>query len=139
MSEHRFTCPHCNTAYPLHTYSIGMSELIELRCTACPAVLGVHVISASTSYSWPHKLLLTMPFVFLIPLLQFFNLVPSQYSEGFWRRLSRRLGSCECGGTFSHDAPHRCPNCLHVLPMHEIRRQVPAAMSGVYTTSFREV
>jgi predicted Zn finger-like uncharacterized protein len=138
MSDRRFTCPHCKATYLVHTYSIGMSELIEMRCTSCPAVVGVNVYSAAPLHAWPLRILTSMPFVLLLPLLQFVGFKLDPYTPGFYERLSRRLSPCECGGTLRHDVPHRCPSCLEALPINEIERQL-SGVSGMYTTRFREV
>lgn len=144
MSDHRFTCPHCRATYTLHTYSIGMSELIEMRCSSCPAVVGVNVYSAGPLHPWHLRILTSMPFVFLLPLLQFMGFKLNPYTDSFYKRLSRKLSPCECGGTFRHDVPHRCPHCLKALPMNEIKRQInwwgtADGVPGAYTTSFREL
>ena len=38
--------------------------------------------------------------------------------------IERTLQSCDCGGTFTHDAPRRCLRCFTVLPQSEPGRDV---------------
>lgn len=35
-----------------------------------------------------------------------------------FRRIEAQLAVCECGGTFAHDAPLRCPRCRNPLAEH---------------------
>ena len=38
--------------------------------------------------------------------------------------IERNLTSCDCGGTFTHDASRRCLRCFAVLPQSEPGRDV---------------
>jgi hypothetical protein len=144
MSDHPFKCPHCTEQYPLHVYNLGMSDIIEMRCTRCPVVIGVGLYSAhfDASVSPLIRFLRKTPRLFTYMLRSRIPL--KTYTKGFFRRLSNRVSPCSCGGVLDPFAPHRCPKCLAPLPMDEIKRQInwqggPEGTPGVYTTDFREV
>jgi hypothetical protein len=39
--KHSINCLHCESRFDIWTYSLGMSDLAEFRCTKCPITLGI--------------------------------------------------------------------------------------------------
>ena len=49
--------------------------------------------------------------------------------------IEQNLTSCDCGGTFTHDAPRRCLRCFTVLPQSEPGRDLYPPESSDETLS----
>jgi len=98
MAECTFSCPNCHKQAAVQTYG-GMSDIYSLNCTKCPTC--VHIDLYDPTFSSLYMRL-------------------GGYTEGLNRKLEMILKPCECGGTFSAQAPYRCPHCLAPFSRGEV-------------------
>lgn len=140
MSDgHPFTCPHCGERYRIHTVG-GMANLTPLPCESCAEVIWVG--GTARFLAWPYRVLFRRPFVYLLPVLEFFRLVGNPFTPQYFERLATHYPACECGGRFRYDSLNHCPKCRAALPVDELKRQLnwPGEHRPVvYITRFREV
>jgi|SRR5579864_2162052 len=55
--------------------------------------------------------------------------------------IERSLTPCDCGGTFTHDAPRRCLRCFGVLAQSEAGRDVfpPESSDGTFSLGYQSL
>jgi len=55
--------------------------------------------------------------------------------------LEQSLALCDCGGTFTHDAPRRCLLCFAALPQSEVGRDVypPESCDGTLSLGYQSL
>ena len=41
--NHQIRCPSCERHFPIWTYSLGMSDLVQFQCTNCPIILATEL------------------------------------------------------------------------------------------------
>jgi predicted Zn finger-like uncharacterized protein len=116
MAEYPFKCPNCKETFTILNYSIGMSDILELRCSNCATTLHIglydHMIDV---------------------LYKQYGL----YTGNFFANLYNSLKPCKCGGHYSTNAAYRCRACNATVTLDEIKKQIdykgtrPAATPGI--------
>ncbi len=116
MTEYPFKCPSCKETYTIQNYSIGMSDILELRCSNCATTLHIGL--------YDHMIGI---------LYKKYGL----YTGSFFENLYNSLKLCKCGGHYRIDAAYRCRACNATVSMNEIKKQIdykgthPAATPGI--------
>ena len=99
-----FICPSCSARYPIRIdrkeYTVpDYCDL--LRCDTCANTLVLHADDIDAQMS------------------------QRKFSPGeFEPTLESSLAPCKCGGHFKFSAPYRCPVCLSIVSVDEIKLQV---------------
>ena len=109
MSEHPFKCPSCKQTYRILNYSIGMSDILELRCSNCATTLHIGLYD---------------------PIMLDLYKRYGQYTGGFFENLYNSLKPCRCGGQFRKAAAYRCQKCNIAVSLDEIKKQISYKGNG---------